>query len=183
MNYQKAGTGKFFGTLSVIAVMSVLFLSLAADHTKAQSGKTGASGLPIPRFVSLKSDRVNVRIGPSRDYEIAWTFVRSGLPVEIIQEFDNWRRIRDWEGAEGWVFHSLLSGRRTALVKPWEESGNVPIRVTPNSNAPIVAELEPNVLAGVSECEAGWCKVSGSDWAGWIDQSRLFGIYPDESFN
>ncbi|MEP3276474.1 MAG: SH3 domain-containing protein [Stappiaceae bacterium] len=183
MKHLKFCNGKYYGTLSVILLAFAFFLNLSLSSSEAQSGKTGASGLPIPRFVSLKSDRVNVRIGPSRDYEIAWTFVRSGLPVEIIQEFDNWRRIRDWEGSEGWVFHSLLSGRRTALVKPWEESGNVPIRVTPNSNAPIIAEVEPNVLASVSECEVGWCKLSGSDWSGWIDQSRLFGIYPDESFN
>jgi len=75
-----------------------------------------SSGLPIPRYVSLKSDHVNVRAGPTKDNDVAWVFTRSGLPVEITAEFENWRRVRDSEGAEGWVYHSLLSGRRTAVV-------------------------------------------------------------------
>ena len=71
------------------------------------------SGLPVPRFVSLKSDRVNVREGPNKDQDVRWVYTRAGMPVEITAEFENWRRIRDWEGAEGWVYHSLLSGKRT----------------------------------------------------------------------
>ena len=74
------------------------------------------SGLPVPRYVSLKSDHVNVRAGPTKDNDVAWVYTRSGLPVEITAEFENWRRVRDSEGAEGWVYHSLLSGRRTAVV-------------------------------------------------------------------
>ena len=70
----------------------------------------------MPRFVSLKSDKVNVRGGPTKDHDVTWIYTRAGLPVEITAEFDNWRRIRDWEGSEGWVYHSLLSGRRTAMV-------------------------------------------------------------------
>ena len=70
----------------------------------------------MPRYVSLKSDHVNVRAGPTKDNDVAWVYTRSGLPVEITAEFENWRRVRDSEGAEGWVYHSLLSGRRTAVV-------------------------------------------------------------------
>ncbi|WP_163980849.1 SH3 domain-containing protein, partial [Raoultella ornithinolytica] len=75
-----------------------------------------ASGLPVPRYVSLKSDHVNVRAGPTKDQDVTWIYTRSGLPVEITAEFENWRRVRDSEGAEGWVYHSLLSGKRTAVV-------------------------------------------------------------------
>ncbi len=83
----------------------------------AEQAATGpASGLPVPRFVSLKSDRVNVRAGPTKDHDVVWVYARSALPVEVTAEFENWRRIRDWEGAEGWVYHSLLSGRRTAII-------------------------------------------------------------------
>ena len=84
------------------------------------------TGLPLPRFVSLKSGTVNVRRGPGQDYDLLFTFVRPGLPVEITQEFDTWRKIRDSEGDEGWVYHSLLSGERTALVSPWATRGHVP---------------------------------------------------------
>src|SRR3954468_13893752 len=87
-------------------------LACAAGEIAAGS----VSGLPIPRFVSLKSDRVNVRAGPNKDQDVRWVYTKAGMPVEITAEFENWRRIRDWEGAEGWVYHSLLSGKRTAVV-------------------------------------------------------------------
>lgn len=164
----------------LLAAFVVALLALGSPLAFAQASKTGASGLTVPRFVSLKSDRVNIRVGPSREHNIAWTYVKAGLPVEIIQEFENWRRIRDWEGKEGWVFHSLLSGRRTALVTPWEKTGRTPLRARSKSDADIVAELEPNVLTVVEECAGGWCRVSGENYEGWLDQTRLFGVYPDE---
>src|SRR5437868_1539046 len=85
------------------------------------------SGLPIPRFVSLKSDRVNARAGPTKDQEVRWVYTHAGMPVEITAEFENWRRIRDWEGAEGWVYHSLLSGRRMGVVVPKTKDELVPL--------------------------------------------------------
>src|SRR5260370_18733379 len=92
---------------------------LGASATSGFSAKDSAlttSGLPVPRYVSLKSDHVNVRAGPTKDNDVAWVYTRSGLPVEITAEFENWRRVRDSEGAEGWVYHSLLSGRPTAVI-------------------------------------------------------------------
>lgn len=166
----------------LLPLLAMVLAAVWAGQALAQATQNGASGLPVPRFVSLKSDRVNVRRGPGRDHEVVWTYVRAGLPVEIVQEFENWRRIRDWEGGEGWVFHSLLSGRRTAIVKPWEKTGTTPVRSRANSNAAIVAKLESNVVASVAECGSGWCRVTGTNWSGWIDQTALFGVYPDESF-
>ena len=95
----------------------MMLATLWRRHCGRQPAGTG-SGLPVPRFVSLKSDKVNVRAGPTKDHDVAWVYNRAALPVEITAEFENWRRIRDWEGAEGWVYHSLLSGKRTALVSP-----------------------------------------------------------------
>ena len=89
------------------------------------------SGLPVPRFVSLKSDRVNVRSGPNKDQDVRWVYTRAGMPVEITAEFENWRRIRDWEGAEGWVYHSLLSGKRSAVVVPTLKDDLVPLYEQP----------------------------------------------------
>ncbi|ADZ68504.1 SH3 domain-containing protein [Polymorphum gilvum] len=171
--------------------MLLRFLTVAlavltlAQPALAQATRTGtASGLPVPRFVSLKSDRVNVRMGPSRDHEVAWTYVQAGLPVEIVQEFENWRRVRDWEGKEGWLFHSLLSGRRTGLVTPWESADTAtPLRASARSDAPIVAYLQSKVLAEVRQCRGGWCRVEGAGYRGWIDQTRLFGVYPDETID
>src|ERR1700709_592079 len=88
----------------------------AGPGFSARDSATTTSGLPVPRYVSLKSDHVNVRAGPTKDNDVAWVYTRSGLPVEITAEFENWRRVRDSEGAEGWVYHSLLSGRRTAVI-------------------------------------------------------------------
>ena len=91
-----------------------------AAAAAAQQATPGASGLPVPRFVSLKSDRVNMRKGPGTDYPTAWVYRRAGLPLEVIKEFEGWRQVRDADGASGWVLQTFLSGRRTALVLPWE---------------------------------------------------------------
>ena len=141
----------------------------------------GKSGLPIPRFVSLKSSRVNVRVGPGKDYNVVWTFTRPDLPLEVIQEFDNWRRIRDSDGSVGWVFHSLLSGERTAVISPWATSdGAVPIRASASEAAGVTAYLQPRVMAAVDRCDAGWCRLKGEGFAGWIEQANLWGVYPNE---
>ena len=103
------------GAAARAGIAALAMLVLAASAAFAGGGET-TSGLPIPRFVSIKTDRVNVRGGPDKDHDVAWIYTRSGLPVEITAEFENWRRVRDSEGAEGWVYHSLLSGRRTAVI-------------------------------------------------------------------
>src|SRR5262245_19459591 len=104
--------------LAVILATVMAATTLVAAARAAGDTAGPKSGLPVPRFVSLKPDRVNVRGGPTRDHEVTFVYTRAGLPVEITAESDNWRRIRDWEGSEGWVYHSLLSGRRTAVVMP-----------------------------------------------------------------
>src|SRR6059058_5061785 len=119
------------------------------------------SGLPMPRFVSLKPDRVNVRGGPTRDHEVTFVYQRAGLPVEITAESDNWRRIRDWEGAEGWVYHSMLSGRRTALVIAKLKDELVPLHASHDDASAVVARLQAQVLATVRECTGAWCRVIG----------------------
>lgn len=153
---------------------------LGAGAASAQA--TGPSGLPLPRFVSLKSDRINVRRGPGQNYDIAFVFVKAGLPVEIVQEFDNWRKIRDSEGSEGWIFHSLLSGVRTALVAPWESEGRFEAHAEPDAAARIVAYLEPRVMVDVGECDGTWCEISVGDVDGFVEQERLWGVYPNEEF-
>lgn len=144
----------------------------------------GPTGRPLPRFVSLESDTVNVRGGPGTDYRIRWIFRKAGLPVEIVQEFGNWRRIRDSEGEDGWVHHSLLTGTRTALVKPWEPGGApVELHAQPEGRSRVVARLEPNVLAEVGSCDGSWCLVAGEGWDGFVRQDLLWGVYPGETFD
>src|SRR5262249_8067409 len=105
--------------------------AMVAGAAQAASDVGSKSGLPVPGFVSRKPDRVNVRGGPTRDHDVTWVYTRAGLPVEITAESENWRRIRDWEGAEGWVYHSMLSGRRTGVVKTKEKNGLVPLLAKP----------------------------------------------------
>jgi SH3-like domain-containing protein len=162
-----------------IAAPALAALLVAASAGSAAADGRG-TGLPLPRFVSLKSDEVNVRRGPGQDYDVIFTFVREGLPVEITEEFDNWRKIRDAEGAEGWVFHSLLSGERTAMVAPWEAEGQFPAHSGADAAAKVVAYLKPRVVTNVEECDGDWCKVAVQGIDGWIEQTRLWGVYPDE---
>jgi SH3-like domain-containing protein len=109
-------------TLSAAFLGALLYSPLveAQGAAAAQSITLGPSGLPLPRFVSLKSGRVNSRVGPGANYSVDWMYMKAGLPMEIIQEFDTWRRVRDADGSEGWISQSLLSGHRTAIVAPWQ---------------------------------------------------------------
>ncbi len=185
-------------TMRILACFlgAVLFsglLALPGLITKpaiAQTSIGPETRLPLPRYVSLKTDRVNLREGPSTDHGTRWVYQRAGLPVEIIAEFDNWRRIRDPEGADGWVWHSLLSGRRTAMVVPWERGNGVivPMHERADAQARIVARLEAGVLASVSRCVEGWCRLAVADGPrseiiGFVEQEKLWGVYPDESFD
>ena len=168
---------------SLIAlVFTWLSASLGPGHAAKDSVQT-ASGLPVPRYVSLKSDHVNVRGGPTKDNDVAWVYTRAGLPVEITAEFENWRRVRDSEGAEGWVYHSLLSGRRTAVVTMKHKDDLAPIYDRADPDSPVAARLQAGVVTQVKKCSANWCRVTGNGFDGWIQQERLWGVYTDEQVN
>jgi len=154
---------------------------LGASPAVAREPDTGASGLPIPRFVSLKSDRVNVRRGPSKEHQVAWVFSRKGLPVEVVAEYDNWRRVRDSEGEEGWVFHSLLAGERTALVAPWRTGKRVSLHDRPGGEGEEVAVGETGVRGRVIACDGEWCEFAAAGYRGWLEQTQLWGVYPGET--
>lgn len=158
--------------------------ALLATRGSAQEVAAGpVSGLPLPRYVSLKSDRVNLREGPSKEHRTRWVFQRAGLPVEITAEFETWRRVRDADGTEGWVLHSLLSGRRTVLISPWTKNKGetFALRDSANESAAVVATLEPGVIANVQSCQNAWCRLTVSKITGYIRQDRLWGVYPNET--
>ena len=176
--------------------LTLLMCAQIFSTSKALAQKVGASGLPLPRFVSLKSKRVNMRVGPGRDYKVQWLYVRKGLPMEIIREFGNWRKVRDPNGNEGWVLHSLLSGKRVSIITPWDAHKPDENKTTPapmanmhasaTQNSAIVAKIEAGTMGEVEECENEWCKlrviISKSDnITGYVSQSLLWGVYPDET--
>src|ERR1700709_113765 len=167
-----------FYSAAVLAA-ALLGASVSTGGAAKDSALT-PSGLPVPRYVSLKSDHVNVRAGPTKDNDVAWVYTRSGLPVEITAEFENWRRVRDSEGAEGWVYHSLLSGRRTAVITMKHKDELAPIYDNPDRTSAVAAKLQAGVVAQVKRCNNGWCRVTGNGFDGWIEQQRLWGVYADE---
>ncbi|MFD1744540.1 SH3 domain-containing protein [Rhizobium helianthi] len=181
---------RFLQTSCLAGILALVVTSMSAvteDYpVQAQGTAKGASGLPLPRFVSLKSRRVNIRIGPSTDYAVSWMYTREGLPMEIIQEYENWRRVRDAEGTEGWVNQALLSGERTAVAAPWMRGKGkdvfVNMRREPQSSAQTVAKLEPGVIMRIKECNGDWCKAQAGNVEGWVSQGEIWGAYPGEAF-
>src|SRR5271170_2635625 len=136
--------------------------------------------LPLPRFASLKTDRVNLREGPSKDHATKWVYERAGLPVEITAEFEIWRKVRDSEGVEGWVLHSLLSGRRTALVTPNKKGESSKLYARASASGDLAATLQSGVIVNIRNCDGAWCLVDGDGFKGYMEQEKLWGVYPDE---
>ncbi len=140
----------------------------------------GPSGLPLPRFVSLKSGKVNVRKGPSSDHDVAWVFQRKGMPVEITAEFENWRRIRDSEGAEGWILQQMLSGKRSGIVMSYGGAGDLILRNSPRDDGGVLATVQKGVTAEVKNCNGQWCRIVAGGYDGYVVQDRVWGVYPGE---
>jgi SH3-like domain-containing protein len=134
------------------------------------------TNLPLPRFLSMKTERTNVRRGPSKTHRIDWEFLRRGMPVEVVAEYGHWRRIRDHDGMGGWVHYALISGHRTVLV----EQDMLELRFRPDSDSRITAKLEAGVIADLDECTLDWCKVSVAGYKGWAPKTALWGVMADE---
>lgn len=160
------GMRKIFTIASLLCLIAVPVL--AANNT---------SGLKLPRFTSLKSNEVNVRTGPGTRYPIQYLYRRETMPVEVIDEYDLWRKIRDVEGATGWVHKTMLDGRRTVMIK-----GKEPriVRRDPEEKAKPLLKAEPMVIAKLVECEKDWCRITLSGRKGWIEKAYIWGVYPDE---
>ncbi|MEM6812535.1 MAG: SH3 domain-containing protein [Pseudomonadota bacterium] len=151
------------------------------DEAAAQSNPyIKTSGLPVPRFISLASNKVFMRTGPGLRYPIRWVYKQKNMPIEVIQEFDTWRKVRDVDGQEGWVHQSLLSGRRTAYIQ--EEKGAILLRKAKTDAQPL-AILENRVLVTLEECEKDWCRARVDNFKGWIEKKSLWGVYGQEELD
>ncbi len=180
--------------MGLLLAIAIPLPPVATPANAGDAPKTNPSGLTLPRYVSLKSSKVNARRGPGYEYPIAWTYERAGLPVEVIKEYDTWRQIRDSEGAEAWVLQALLSGRRTALILPWETVKSPldavrptePVRVAASANARVSVRAEAGTLASIASCDKTWCQITISDpqsgeHSGYVEQRHLWGVYVDEA--
>lgn len=157
-----------------LLILATIFLPTAL--IAAEKSLYENSGLPIPRYVSLKSDEVNARVGPGKRYPIRWVYKRDNLPVEIIEEFGHWRKVRDHDNSEGWVHKSLLSGQRTVLIQGQRRS----LHLAPDANSPLVMQADPTVIGILHECNTQWCKIEIDSHEGWIRRGYLWGIYENE---
>ena len=159
----------------IMALLALLLLASFAPH--AYGAERGSvTNLPLPRYVSIKSAEVNVRRGPSLTHRVDWVFKRKDMPVEITAEHGHWRRVRDRDGAGGWVHYSLLSGNRTVIV----DQDLLPILSRAETGAPIVAQLEAGVIARIDECTIDWCDISAGGYDGWAPKTALWGVAADE---
>ncbi len=140
----------------------------------------GPSGFAIPRFLTLKANKVNVRKGPSSNHAVAWVFQRKGMPVEVTEEFENWRKIRDSQGEEGWILQQMLSGRRFAMAPDWNKDKSVALHDDETTRSGTVAKLSPGAIAQVESCSGQWCYLTTDDYEGYALQTELWGVYPGE---
>lgn len=141
----------------------------------AEEEEGRSARLPVPRFVTLATDEINLRTGPGMRYPIRIVLKRDGLPVEVVREFDVWRQIRDIDGDEGWVHKTMLSGRRAVIVK----GGMQTLVRKPDDMRPVV-RLEPGVVAGLEKCKKEWCELSVAGYDGWLKRTDIWGVYPNE---
>jgi SH3-like domain-containing protein len=143
-----------------------------------QSAVNTPSGLPLPRFVSLRATQVNMRSGPGKRYPVVWIFHRRGLPVEVVAEYDTWRKIRDPEGSEGWVHRNMLSGQRTLIAT----GGPRLVRADPSPESPAVAQANPGVLGKLLNCPStlDYCRVDVGGYLGWLPRDAFWGVYKGE---
>jgi SH3-like domain-containing protein len=150
-----------------LALALVLFTAAAAAE----------KALPVPRFVSLRADEVNLRTGPGERYPIEWVLTKKGLPVEIVEEYDVWRKIRDQQGSEGWVHQRMVTSTRTVEIIGAVRT----LRSDADAAAPAVARVEPGVIAKLLECRGPWCRIEAQSIKGWLQRGEVWGVYPNET--
>lgn len=155
--------------IAFLALTAVLSVSVGA----LAQGKKAAD--PI-RFASLRAAEVNVRAGPGVRYPVKWVFVRKRLPVAITAEFESWRKIRDSEGAEGWVHRAMLSAKRSIVVIEKAKT----LRRSASDTAPAVAQMAPGIVAKIDNCNGHWCEVEVGAYSGWVRQDGLWGLRAKE---
>ena len=163
------GQGEPHTIRRLLAALALLTLAWAGP---AAAQRATPSGYPVPRYVTLKFDEVYARAGPGEDHRLLWVYRVKGLPVQVVAENSEWRRICDPLGGMAWVHKRLTDGRRTVLrMRP----GAVAIREKPRVEAQVEAYLNPRALAALVRCEKGWCKIRVDRVSGWTPASDLWG--------
>lgn len=163
-----------------VVILAVLIVFPSFVRAQINDSAFSVTGFPLPRFVSLASDKVYLRIGPGTKYPVLWEYQRKGLPVEIVMEFDVWRKIKDHEGTQGWVHKSLLSGKRTAISA---HDDLIEIKRKPESKSRLMAYAEPKSVLSLEECMPQWCRIEAQGYSGFVERKYLWGIYENETID
>ena len=158
----------------IIFLGSILFVPIHLFSAESKKGQV--TNLPIPRYVSLKVNEANARRGPSLSHKIDWIYKRKNMPLEIYGEYENWRRVRDFEGLGGWVHYTLLSGIRFVLVK----NELLEMRLLPSIDAQVIARVPQHNIATLDKCNKSWCRISDDGYKGWVPKSGIWGVYDNE---
>ena len=153
---------------------SALIIPLFGFTQEPQKGQV--TNLPIPRYVSLKVKEANARRGPSLSHKIDWIYKRQNMPLEIYAEYENWRRVRDFEGLGGWVHYTLLSGIRYVLVK----NELLEMRLLPSIDAQVIAKVPQHNIATLDKCNKDWCRIIDDGYKGWVPKNGIWGVYENE---
>jgi SH3-like domain-containing protein len=162
------------------AVFSPGLFSRGALQAAAAEGAVGEeTGRAMPRFVSLAASEVNLRTGPGEQYPVTWKFVRQGLPVEVVAEYELWRRVRAGDGTVGWVHKNLLSGRRTAII----QGQTAALLADHDAAAPVVLRAEAGVQGRLLKCRLVWCEMEIAGRRGWLLRDHIWGVYPGEDID
>lgn len=183
MSYKRV-FARFLLLLSAILLFDSFAHGMPRETAISLSRKKGReTGLPIPRFVSLKAKQARMRVGPAFEYAVKWLYQAPGFPLEITEEYGNWRQVRDCDGVSGWMHQSLLSSNRTAIIGPWL-TDMAALRVQPVGSGSIEANLEPRVKVRILSCSLSWCDVAldSDHLTGFVEKTSLWGVYPMEVF-
>lgn len=172
------------GLVALAAALAVAAPGVARAQGEGEtSGPRGVpprgTGLPLPRFASLRASEVYMRAGPGTRYPVEWIYRRRGLPVEIVAEFDTWRKVRDWNGTMGWVHRAMLSGRRTSITT----AADTVLRREPAPGAAVIARAEAGVIARIERCNGAWCRITARGLTGWAPRKNLWGTYQGEKLD
>jgi SH3-like domain-containing protein len=169
--------GKEVVRCALCAHLAAALLAAVGMRALPASGAESAAAAKVPRFVSLRSDTVNLRVGPGQTYPIEWVLTRKGMPVEIVKEFQNWRMVRVWQDTSGWILDRMVTAERHVIV----DGAVRALYRRPDTASEIVARAEPGVVARLLECQGDWCRIETGGYQGWLPRGHVWGVLPDET--
>ena len=158
-------------------ILLIIFIISLNNISIANVGNE--TGLEIPRFISLKSDNTNIRIGPSKNYPIVIKFIQKNYPLKVIDEYDEWRKVKDFKNNTGWVHKSLISGKRSGLIL---SNNNQAIKALNTINGKVIGLIGEGNIVSINKCDIDWCFVSFMSYKGWVNKKNIWGVKQNETY-